>query len=249
MITAPPPGPRPDLSGANRSLLEKRLQRARQGARPGQRPVILPRPDATRIPLSHGQERLWFLDQLLAEPSIYNLYQALRITGPLDAAALERALDELANRHEVFRSAIVATEDGPQQVISHPPQLPLARADLSALPPAERDAELQRRLVLEAKRPFNLAQDQLIRALLVRLAPDEHVLLLSLHHIVSDGWTLGLICRELGVLLEAFAAGRESPLPPLAIRFADFALWERDTFQGEALEKALAYWRRQLAGR
>lgn len=248
MITAPPPGPRPDLSGANRSLLEKRLQRARQGARPGQRPVILPRPDATRIPLSHGQERLWFLDQLLAEPSIYNLYQALRITGPLDAAALERALDELANRHEVFRSAIVATEDGPQQVISHPPQLPLARADLSALPPAERDAELQRRLVLEAKRPFNLAQDQLIRALLVRLAPDEHVLLLSLHHIVSDGWTLGLICRELGVLLEAFAAGRESPLPPLAIRFADFALWERDTFQGEALEKALAYWRRQLAG-
>jgi amino acid adenylation domain-containing protein len=248
VITEPPANSRPDLSGPNRSLLEKRLLRARQTTRPGQRHVIPPRPQATRIPLSHAQERLWFLDQLLPEPALYNIYQATRITGPLDVRALERALDELVCRHEVFRSAILSQEDGPIQMIAHPAALPLAKADLASLPADARPAELMRRLTGEAKRPFDLARDQLIRALLVRLGANEHVLLLTMHHIVSDGWTLGLLLRELAVLHDSFAAGRESPLPPPGIRFADFALWERETFEGEALEKPLAYWRRQLEG-
>ncbi len=248
MITEPPASPRPDLTGASRALLEKRLQRARQAVRPGQRPAITPRPDAASIPLSHGQERLWFLDQLLPEPGLYNLYQAVRITGALNPAAFQQALDALVRRHEVYRSVIVARDHGPVQELAHPAQLPLAQVDLGSLPPAERQAELDRRLATEARRPYDLAKDQLIRALLVRLAPDEHVFLLGMHHIVSDGWTLGLLLRELAVLYESISTGAESPLPPLPIRFADYALWERETFQGEALEKALAYWRRQLAG-
>ncbi len=248
MITEPPASSRPELSGPDRSLLEKRLQRARQGSRPNSRPAIAPRPQAGRIPLSHAQERLWFLNQILREPGIYNLYQGMRLTGALDQAALQRALDELVRRHEVFRSAIIEDDEGPTQVVVHPERLPLDHHDLSATPAAERDAALKSVLVAEARRPFDLEGAPLIRAQLVRLAPEEHVLLLTMHHIVSDGWTIGVLFRELAALYDAFAAGRESPLAPLPIRFADYALWERETFQGEALAKPLAYWRRQLAG-
>lgn len=249
MITEPPASSSSEVSSANRSLLEKRLLRARQAARPGQRSAITPRPQATSIPLSHGQERLWFLDQLLTEPGLYNLFQAVRIGGPLNPDVLQEALDELVKRHEVYRSAILAGKNGPAQSPSHhPARLPLAQADLSALPADEGQVELTRRLTTEARRPFDLAKDQLIRALLVRLADDEHVLLLSMHHIVSDGWTLGLLFRELATLYQAIANRMEPPLPTLPIRFADYALWERETFQGETLDKALAYWRRQLNG-
>lgn len=248
VITETPANPPSEHSSPSRSLLEKRLLRARQAARTGQQPAIAPRPHAANVPLSHGQERLWFLDQLLPEPGLYNLFQAMRISGPLDPGVLQKALDELVRRHEVYRSAIVAGKDGPMQVVAYPARLPLAQADLGSLSPEERQSELTRRLTTEARRPFDLGKDQLIRTLLVHLAPDEHVLLLSMHHIVSDGWTLGLLFRELAALLEAISIGAESPLPALPIRFADYALWERETFQGAALEKALAYWRRQLDG-
>jgi amino acid adenylation domain-containing protein len=247
VITESPAGSRPDPAGT-RSLLEKRLRRARHGSRSGLRPGITPRPDASRIPLSHAQERLWFLDQLLPEPGLYNIYQAMRITGPVNHSALERALDELVSRHEVYRSAILAGEDGPIQVVTHPARLPLLHDDLSGRVPDERQRELTKRLEAQAKRPFDLAKDQLLRALLVRLGPEEHVLLLTMHHIVSDGWTLGLLFRELALLHDSFATGQGAALPPLPIRFADYALWERETFRGEALEKPLAYWRKQLAG-
>ncbi|HWA25814.1 MAG TPA: amino acid adenylation domain-containing protein [Lacunisphaera sp.] len=260
MITETPANPRSDRSSANRALLEKRLLRARQAARPGQRPAIAPRASTGEAPLSHGQERLWFLDQLLPEPGLYNLFQAMKVTGPLDPVALQKALDELVCRHEIFRAAVVPGKDGPVQRITHPARLPLVQAEISGdaggtagpapdrTSAAERDERLQRLLTTEARRPFDLARDQLIRALLVRLGPEEHILLLSMHHIVSDGWTLGLLFRELGVLLGAYAAGKDSPLPALPIRFADYAVWERETFQGDFLEKTLGYWRRQLAG-
>lgn len=248
MITEPPTSPSSNLSSDRQALLEKRLQRARQAVRPGQRPAITPRQSPGEIPLSHGQERLWFLDQLVREPGLYNLFQAMRITGPLEPGDLQQALDELVRRHEVYRSAIVAGKNGPVQVTAHPARLPLALADLSSLPRIERDTELNQRLKTEARRPFDLAKDQLIRALLVRLSSTEHILLLSMHHIVSDGWTLGLLFRELALLHTAIANGTTPALPSLPIRFADYALWERETFQGEALEKALAYWRRQLDG-
>lgn len=241
----------PELSGSQRSALEKRLQQARQasgGTRPAQRHTIIPRSDQGPAPLSHAQERLWFLDQLLTDRGIYNVYQAVRITGSLDLPALTRGLDELAARHDVFRTTFAASEDGPVQVVSLPAKLPLAQADLSGQPAARRAAELDRRLRTEAARPFDLANDRLVRATLVRLSPKEHVLLLVMHHIISDGWTMGLLFRELGALHGAFKSGQASPLPPLPIRYADFARWERDFLQGEALEKPLAYWRRQLTG-
>ncbi len=242
--------PRPDLSGSQRSLLEKRLQLARQssgGNRPGHRHAISPRPDAGPAPLSHAQERLWFLDQLAPDRGIYNVYQAVRLTGPLDAAALARSLDELVARHDVFRTTFASHEDGPVQTVNLPAQLPLVQLDLSGHPAEVRAAELDQRLRAEAARPFDLVTDQLLRALLVRLGPAEHVLLLVMHHIVSDGWSMGLLFRELGVLHGTFASGQPSPLPALPIRYADFARWERETLQGEALEKPLAYWRQQLA--
>lgn len=248
MLLEPPLTSRPDVSEAQRTALEQRLLRARQAAKPGSRPVIIPRPHVPRVPLSHAQERLWFLDQLLSDRSIYNVCQVMRLTGTLNVPALQGALDEITRRHDVFRTTIVASDDGPLQVITHPAHLPLAQADLSGLASEQRQSELSHRLETHAKRPFDLTKDQLIRALLVRLGPEEHVLMLVMHHIVSDGWTLGLLVREIAVLHETFSSGLDSPLPPLPISFADFALWERETFQGEALEKALGYWRRQLDG-
>jgi amino acid adenylation domain-containing protein len=242
---------RPELSGSQRSALEKRLQQARQssgGSRPGHRHAITARPDAGPAPLSHAQERLWFLDQLITDRGIYNVYQAVRLTGPLDTSALARALDEIASRHDVFRTTFSSSEEGPVQAVTLPPKLPLTQVDLSGQAPDLRAAELDRRLRAEAARPFDLTTDQLVRATLFRLTPGEHVLLFVMHHIVSDGWTMGLLFRELGALHGAFAAGQSSPLPALPIRYADFARWERETLQGEALEKPLAYWRRQLAG-
>jgi amino acid adenylation domain-containing protein len=241
----------PELSGSQRTALEKRLQQARQasaGTRPASRHTIAPRADTGPAPLSHAQERLWFLDQLLTDRGIYNVYQAVRLTGPLDVSALARGLDELAARHDVFRTTFAPSEDGPVQAVTLPARLPLSQTDLSGLPAAARTEELGRRLRLEAARPFDLSSDQLVRATLIRLSGREHVLLFVMHHIVSDGWTMGLLFRELGALHAAFVAGQASPLPPLPIRYADFARWERDSLQGEALEKPLAYWRRQLAG-
>lgn len=148
----------------------------------------------------------------------------------------------------MFRTRFLAKDEGPEQVVTPLARLTLLRADLTGLAAEARKSELAHRLETEAKRPFDLAHDLLLRALLVQLAPDEHVLMLVMHHIVSDGWSLGLLFRELGILHEAYSSGKVSPLPELPIRFSDFALWERETLQGDALEKPLAYWRRQLAG-
>ncbi len=208
----------------------------------------MPRAGSASVPLSHAQERLWFLDRLLPAPGLYNLFQAMRITGPLDVGALGRSLNEIVKRHDVFRTAMVDRGDGPVQEVVHPAVLPLAHVDLTDLPFEHRDREILNHLGAEAKRPFDLSSDQLLRALLIHLGPNEHVLLLTMHHIVSDGWTLGILFQEIATLHDAFAAGRSSPLPTLPIRFADYAVWERETFRGETLERALAYWRDQLAG-
>lgn len=248
--TGTPPPSRPDVSEAQRAALEKRLQRARAAARSGSgtRPPIAPRAHGDSIPLSHAQERLWFLDQLLPDRGLYNIYQAMRIHGPLDAAALDRALNELVQRHDVFRTTFIGRDEGPVQVVAPTGTLAAMTVDLSALPAEDRERQLLVALRAEAMKPFDLTRDLLLRALLVRLGEHEHVLLLTMHHIVSDGWSLGILFRELGILHDAFSSGRASPLPGLPIRFADYATWERESLQGDALEKPLAYWRKQLAG-
>jgi amino acid adenylation domain-containing protein len=199
-------------------------------------------------PASFAQRRLWFLDSLTPGLTAYDLPAALRLEGPLDAEALERALAEIARRHAALRTTFVEVEGEPFQVVAPPALWRPERIDLSLLPEAERRAEALRLREREARHPFDLGRGPLARAVLVRLAEREHELLLTLHHIVSDGESLEVLLRELGGLYEAFAAGRPSPLPELPVQYPDFAVWQRSAMAGAALEREVAHWREHLAG-
>ena len=209
---------------------------------------ILPRAEGERCPLSLTQQRLWFLDQLFPGSPAYNEPTALRLEGKLDSASLSRALDEIVARHEALRTVFALAEGEPYQVVQPPRPLDLEPLDLSALEDAAREAALAEALGETAARPFDLSTRWPIRARLIRLGPLDHVLLLVTHHIASDGWSDGVLFRELAVLYDAFSAGRPSPLPPLAVQYGDFAAWQRRQLAGGGLDRQLAYWRRQLAG-
>jgi amino acid adenylation domain-containing protein len=205
--------------------------------------------DGNLMPLSFAQQRLWFLDKLEQDSSFYNLSSTVRISGiTLDVSALEKSLREVTQRHEILRTTFTVIEGQPMQVISPESHFSLPLSDLSQLPPAQRDAEAQRLAHEEALRPFDLSTGPLVRARLLRLSPEEHILLLSMHHIVSDGWSMGVLIREMAALYEAYAAGAESPLEELNIQYGDFAVWQREWLRGEVLDQQLAYWRKQLAG-
>ena len=203
---------------------------------------------ARELPLSFAQQRLWFLHQLEPGSTAYNLPTALRISGDLDAAALRRALSAVVRRHEVLRTTFPARDGQPSQLVHPAAPVPLPRADLGALPDAHRERELRRLARAWAARPFDLARGPLLRALLVRLGDDEHALLFTLHHLVSDGWSTNLLAREVSALYEAFAAGREPELAPLPLQYADYAEWQRGRLSGAAGEAMLAWWRDALAG-
>jgi len=214
-------------------------------------PPLLPVPRDRDLPLSFAQQRLWLLDQIEPESSAYNISLALRLTGAVAPALLERVFAEIVRRHEALRTTFAAssTSDGePVQVIAPEaaPALPLV--DLAHLPEANREAQASALARDESRRPFDLRRGPLLRLALVRLAEREHLLLLALHHIVADGWSMGVLLREIGALHEAFSAGRPSPLPELPVQYADFAVWQRSWLQGEALEAQLDFWKRQLAG-
>ena len=168
----------------------------------------------------------------------------IRIGGALDPQLLRRALDAIVARHETLRTTIVAVDGTPQQIVAPVLSIPLPVTDLSGLP--DREAQAQRLAVEEVRRPFDLARGPLFRATLFRLDPDEHLLVLTVHHIISDAWSLGVLFRELRALYRAFARGEPSPLSELPIQYADYAAWQRRTLQGEALERELAYWRERL---
>ncbi|MFK0167153.1 condensation domain-containing protein, partial [Rhizobium sp. NPDC090279] len=199
--------------------------------------------------LSFGQQRLWFLDRLEPNSVEYLLPLALRLHGVLDAAALRQALDALANRHEVLRTRYVATDSDPMQVIDASAAVPLIQIDLRHLDDDdEREQRLQEVLLADSRQPFDLAQGPVIRATLVCLTEAEHVLLVTMHHIASDGWSLDILARELSVLYSAFVEDRPAGLPALPVQYADFAQWQRDWLSGPVLERQLDYWRDQLAG-
>ncbi|MFL5653191.1 MAG: amino acid adenylation domain-containing protein, partial [Ktedonobacteraceae bacterium] len=200
------------------------------------------------LPLSFAQQRLWFLDQLDPGNAAYNLPSAVRLGGRLNPQALEQSVQEIVRRHESLRTTFHTREDHPVQVIKAKAQFCLSLADLSDLPLARREAEAQRLAQQEAKRPFDLVHGPLLRIMLLRLTEDEHVLLLSMHHIISDGWSMDVFVRELSALYRAFVAGQPSPLPELPIQYADFATWQRRWLQGPVLDAHLAYWSRQLGG-
>jgi amino acid adenylation domain-containing protein len=200
------------------------------------------------FPLSFAQRRLWFLDQLDPGSPTYNVPIAFRVAGPLDKAVLEQSFNEIVRRHEALRTTFPAVDGEPIQVISPVLTVPVPVVDCRELPESEREAEVQRLANGEARRPFDLAQGPLLRTTLLRLGEEEHVLLLTMHHIVSDGWSAGILIRELAVLYEAFAAGKSSPLSEPPVQYADFARWQRQWLQGEVLDAQLAYWKQQLDG-
>ena len=200
-----------------------------------------------QLPLSFAQERLWFLDEFEPNTALFNIPIAVRLSGALNAEVLERSLSTVAQRHEVLRTTFATVEGRPVQVIAPSLTMPLSIIDLSQLPQEEREAQTQQLAQDEARQPFSLAQGPLIRAQLLRLAEQEHILLLTMHHIISDGWSLGVLVREVVSLYRAFCDDQPSPLLELPIQYADFAHWQREWLQGEVLDNQLAYWTNQLA--
>ncbi|HKH45434.1 MAG TPA: amino acid adenylation domain-containing protein, partial [Thermoanaerobaculia bacterium] len=197
------------------------------------------------LELSFAQRRLWFLDQMEPGSPFYNIPLKVELRGRLDPGMLSAVLSEVVRRHEALRTRFAA---GPVQVIDAPAPVALAVADLSALPRPESRREEARLTNEEALRPFDLARGPLLRTLLLHREEGDWVLVLSMHHIVSDGWSMGVLVQEVGVLYAAFLEGRPSPLPELAIQYADFAAWQRRYLSGDRLEQELAWWREQLAG-
>ncbi|MEG4111235.1 MULTISPECIES: amino acid adenylation domain-containing protein [unclassified Microcoleus] len=200
------------------------------------------------LPLSFAQQRLWFLDQLMSGTPLYNLPNALGLKGSLNVTALEQSLSEIVRRHEALRTTFSAVNGQPIQVIHPAVTLLLPIVDLRELPETEREVEAQRLATEEAQRPFDLVNQQLFRVKLLHLAEEEHLLLLTMHHIVSDGWSLGVFMGELTALYEAFSTEKSSPLPELPIQYADFAAWQNEWLVGEVLEVQLNYWKRHLGG-
>ncbi|HVR99853.1 MAG TPA: amino acid adenylation domain-containing protein, partial [Thermoanaerobaculia bacterium] len=203
-------------------------------------PLVRVPQSAEGLPLSFAQQRLWVIDQLEPGSAAYNIPLAVRLTGEVDPGRVERIFARVVARHETLRTTFAEREGRPVQVIAPELALQMPVVDLSHLEEAEREALRLARA--EAAQPFDLRRGPLLRLALIRLDEQDHLLLMTMHHIVSDGWSMGVLLREIAVLYE------DSPLPELAVQYADFAVWQRSWLQGEALEAQLGYWRRQLAG-
>src|SRR5262245_44485744 len=234
------------LSPAQRALLEQRLRGRHADARPVQ--TIQRRATEVAPPLSFAQERLWFLDQLSPGDTTYNCIDTMPLDFAVDVAVLERSLNEIVRRHESLRTTFDSLQGMPVQVVAPELYLALPVVDLRRLPRTARDAEAQRIAIEEAERPFDLSRGPLMRTTLVRLAEARYLFVLAMHHIVGDGWGMGVFWKELTAVWEAFEKNRPSPLADLPIQYADFAIWQRHTMAGENLQRHLAYWRRQLQG-
>ncbi|MFP5261579.1 MAG: amino acid adenylation domain-containing protein [Blastocatellia bacterium] len=217
-------------------------------------PAIQPAPRATRPPLSFAQQRLWFLDQLEPGNPFYNILAAVRLTGPLDVATLSRSVDEIARRHETLRTSLDVMDGQLVQTVrpayddAAMALLPLSIVDLRRLPEDKKEAEALRLSAEEGQRPFDLARGPLLRVKLVRLAKDHHVFILVMHHIISDGWSIGVFIKEMSALYDAFLNGKPSPLPELPIQYADFAIWQREWLEESRLSAQLGYWKESLSG-
>lgn len=212
----------------------------------GHPPTLLPSHPSTSSPLSFAQQRLWFLYQLAPHNPFYNVPAAIRLKGILDRSALERSLQEIVRRHAALRTRFTTVDGQPVQVVEPNANVELAVVNLQSVAISERDRIRQQLATAEAQRPFNLTTDSLLRVTLLHFDAAESVLLLTMHHIVADGWSLGVLIRELGYFYTAFVEERSPTLPPLPIQYADFARWQLNWLQGEVLEKQLSYWRQQL---
>ncbi|MBD2508879.1 condensation protein [Nostoc muscorum FACHB-395] len=236
------------LSPEKLKLLAQRLQKKKESV--FSQPQIVPQSrESNLFPLSFAQQRLWFIDQLQPGNSAYNISQPMRIVGSLNVAALEQSFNEVVRRHEVLRTTFIVVDGQPLQVIAPSFSFKLPVVDLQELSQEQREAEVLRLASEEAQQPFDLTKVPLLRVTLLQLAAAEYALLLTMHHIVADGWAIGVLIHEIATLYEAFSIGKPSPLSQLSIQYADFAVWQRQWLQGERLETQLAYWQRQLGGK
>ncbi|HOR01629.1 MAG TPA: condensation domain-containing protein, partial [Anaerolineae bacterium] len=226
--------------------LARRIETCRAAAAERPAPPIQPVPREGELPLSFAQQRLWFLEQLQPGTAAYNLALPMRIRGPLDVAAFERSLNEIVSRHEALRTTFIQVDGRAAQRVAPRLAVPVTVADLRRQ--SDAGSEARRLAEEEAQRPFDLARGPLLRAGLLRLADDEHLALLTMHHIISDEWSLAVLQREMAALYGALRDGHESPLAALPIQYADYACWQRSWLQGEVLDEQLTYWKQQLAG-
>ncbi|WP_163777850.1 non-ribosomal peptide synthetase [Myxococcus vastator] len=249
-FNAPPGVMTPDLLGEMKSRKEELVSFLQQVGQSLQSAAdLIPAgPRDGELPLSSGQQRMWFLEQFQGPSGAYNMPAALRLEGALDVAALQRSLDEIVRRHEVLRTRYGQHQGQPFQRVLPPASVTMPQVDLQHLPADARQAEVRRRATEEAGRPFDLSKDLPLRMSLLRLDPREHVLLLTLHHVACDGWSLGVLIRELAALYRAFSTGEPSPLSELALQYGDFARWQQERATRGDLQPHLSWWRDHLAG-
>jgi amino acid adenylation domain-containing protein len=236
---------RAGLSEAKRARLAERLQRSSQYKTPYA--SIKRREADQKMVLSFAQQRLWFLDQLAPGNPFYNMPMIIQLDGFLDVPLVLRCLQELAQRHESLRTNFVMDGDEPVQVVTPSDRLSLPMIDLQELPEEQQRLTVQHLSEIEAQRPFDLSRDPLMRSTLLRRKPQKHILLMTMHHIISDGWSMGILYHEMIVLYQALREGAASPLSPLPLQYADYAIFQHEWLQGELQQKQMAYWREQLA--
>jgi amino acid adenylation domain-containing protein len=234
-----------ELSLAEIKELRRRSGRGRRRYRV---PPLTAQQRGEAIPLSYAQERLWFLNQLGLAGSAYNIPMALRLDGKLDVQALERSFSELFGRHEILRTRFRSIGGTPVQMVSPSTSVKLLVSDISGLNQADSENEVRRLSRKEAEHSFDLEEGPLVRASLIRLGIEQHVLLLTMHHIIADGWSLSILNRELGALYRSYTQGSAASLPLIPVQYADFAIWQRDWLQGPTLEEHLQYWKEALRG-
>lgn len=210
--------------------------------------LLAPTQELFMVPASFTQRRLWFLDQLAPGRAIYNIPDAVRIVGPFDVEALRRSVQEVVRRHESLRTYFGATKGEPQQIITPQMKIDLPLIEVSLDSEDRKELEVRRQVQKAIDTPFNLQKAPLWRIVLLRIAENDHVMAIVMHHIISDGWSLGVLSKEVFQLYAAFTSDRPSPLPDLPIQYADFSEWQREYLQGEALEELLGYWTTQLTG-
>ena len=227
--------------------LSQKIQQLQQQDLELSAPPILARVDHTELPLSYAQQRLWFLDQLEPNSGFYNIPAALRLVGTLNRAALEQSLKEIIHRHEALRTNFITVDGKPTQIIQTQTNWTVSVVDLQHLSTSEQEIASQCLAQQQALVAFDLASEALIRATLILLSNTEHILLVCMHHIVSDGWSIGVFVKELTTLYKAYSIGQPTDLTPLPIQYADFAIWQRLWLQGDVLQSQLSYWQQQLA--
>jgi len=235
-----------ELSAEQRELLELLMREEQVDA--SNMPIGPASIERDSLPLSFAQERLWFVDQLNPDTPAYNIYIGARIRGALNVATLQQCFAEIVRRHEVLRATFTNVAGRPVQVVTHAGSPTFAYIDLSDLSASEFEAHARRLGLQEARRPFDLTRGPLLRVTVLGRGTHDHILLLTMHHIISDAWSMSILGDEVSRLYQSFSAGMPSSLPQLPIQYSDYAAWQRSTLQGELLESQLEYWQRQLAG-